>query len=75
MKDISGILIVIKNVNDIVSTIAAAVEEQSVTTKDIAGNVAQGTQGLLEVNQNVVQSTDVAGDIAKEIAEVNHFSG
>ena len=36
---------VANNVNEIVSTIATAVEEQSVTTKEIATNVVQASQG------------------------------
>jgi methyl-accepting chemotaxis protein len=38
---------VIDDVNDIVITIATAVEEQSVTTKEIAINVSQASSGLM----------------------------
>jgi len=65
---------VINNVNEIVGTIATAVEEQSVTTKEIAGNVAQASQGIQDVNANVSQSSVVSGEIAKEIAGVNEVS-
>ena len=65
---------VIHSVNELVSTIATAVEEQSVTTKEIAGNVAQASQGIQEVNANVTQSSTVSGEIAKEIASVNGIS-
>jgi methyl-accepting chemotaxis protein len=75
VTDIGQILKVINNVNDIVSTIATAVEEQSVTTKEIAENVVQASQGIQEVNESVAQSSIVAGDIAKDIADVNHASG
>ena len=75
VTEIGQILKVINDVNDIVSTIATAVEEQSVTTKEIAENVVQASQGIQGVNENVAQSSIVAGDIAKDIAEVNQASG
>ena len=62
---------VINEVNEIVSIIATAVEEQSVTTRDIAGNVAQAAQGIQEVTENVAQSSTVAAEIAKDISDVN----
>jgi methyl-accepting chemotaxis protein len=75
VTEIGQILTVINDVNDIVSTIATAVEEQSVTTKEIAENVVQASQGIQGVNENVAQSSVVAGDIAKDIEEVNQASG
>lgn len=66
---------VINNVNEIVSTIATAVEEQSVTTKEIASNVAQTSQGINEVNENVAQSSSVSGEITKDISEVSQAAG
>ncbi len=71
VSEIEGILKVIDNVNEIVSTIATAVEEQSLTTKEIAGNVAQASKGIQEVNENVAQSSTVSTEIAKDITEVN----
>ncbi|MDO8970208.1 MAG: hypothetical protein Q7U74_05930, partial [Saprospiraceae bacterium] len=44
---------------------------QSITTNDIAGNVAQAARGIYEVTQNVSQSSLVALGIAKEICGVN----
>ena len=75
VKEIGQILEVINDINDIVSSIATAVEEQSVTTKEIAENVAQASQGIQEVNENVAQSSSVADDIAKDIEDVNQASG
>ena len=71
IKDVSS---VIESVNEIVATIAAAVEEQSATTKEIADNMGQASQGLQEVNENVSQSSGVAGDIAKDINNVSNAS-
>ena len=66
--DISG---VIDKVNEIVSIIATAVEEQSVTTREIAGNVANASTGIDEVNHNVAQSSSVAEAIAGDIANLD----
>ncbi len=71
ITEIEQITQVINNVNDIVSTIAAAVEEQSLTTREIAGNVTQASGGMQEVNENMAQSSSVAQEISKDIAEVN----
>lgn len=70
VDDISGISTIVTEINDIVATIAASVEEQSVTTQEIAENINQAATGITEVNENVAQSNAVSNDIAKEIAEV-----
>ncbi|XPS82417.1 methyl-accepting chemotaxis sensory transducer [Desulfosarcina variabilis str. Montpellier] len=75
VDDIDKISGIINNINDIVGTIATAVEEQSVTTKEIAGNIAQASQGLQEVNENVNQSSSVAGEITQDISQVNSEAG
>jgi methyl-accepting chemotaxis protein len=72
--EIEQISKVIDSVNEIVSTIAAAVEEQSITTKEIAANVAQASDGVKEVAENVAQSSTVAEEVAKDIASVNQSS-
>ena len=45
IKEIDEISGVINNVNEIVSTIAAAVEEQSAATSEISENINQASQG------------------------------
>jgi methyl-accepting chemotaxis protein len=75
VSEIEQILKVINDVNEIVSTIATAVEEQSLTTKEIATNVAQASQGIQEVNENVSQSSSVSSEIAKDITDVNQAVG
>jgi methyl-accepting chemotaxis protein len=62
---------VITDIDTIVATIAAAVEEQSITTRDIAQNIGQASQGLDEVNHNVTQTSSVAGEITTQITEVS----
>jgi len=71
ISEIDQISKIINDVNEIVTTIATAVEEQSVTTKEIAKNVAQAAQGIQGVNENVATSSTVANEIAEEISGVN----
>ncbi|MFZ5572424.1 MAG: methyl-accepting chemotaxis protein [Thermodesulfobacteriota bacterium] len=71
VMEIEGITQVIHNVNDLVGTIAAAVEEQSVTTREIAGNVSHAARGIDEVNEKVNQNSGVSSEIARSIAEVD----
>ncbi len=71
VREIEGITEVIQKVDDIVSGIATAVEEQSVVTREIAGNVANASAGIEAVNHNVAQSASVAGNVAGEIADLN----
>ena len=75
VSEIQQVTKVIDEVDSIVGTIAAAVEEQSVTTRDIADNVGQAAQGVQEVNHNVSQADTVTREIAKEVADVNTASG
>jgi methyl-accepting chemotaxis protein len=71
VKEFEQITKVIHQVNEIVSSIAASVEEQSATAREVASNINQISSGIQEVNQNVAQSSMVAGEIAKDIAETN----
>ena len=75
MQGINEISEVIANVNDIVGTIATAVEEQSAATKEIASNITQASAGIQEVNENVSQSSTVAATITQDIAIVNQSAG
>ncbi|HAX92079.1 MAG TPA: methyl-accepting chemotaxis protein [Rhodospirillaceae bacterium] len=51
---------IIRQNNEIASTIAAAVEEQGVATKEIAGNVQQASAGTAEVSTNINGVTHAA---------------
>ena len=65
----------ITSLNQLVTTIATAVEEQSATTREIAGNVCQAAVGINKVNDNVAGNSTVAVDIARSISDVNHTAG
>ncbi len=70
ISEIGKISKIINDVNDIVEGIASAVEEQAVTTMEIAGNIAQASAGNEEVNKNVAQSSQVSINIAEDITAV-----
>ncbi|WP_321491441.1 methyl-accepting chemotaxis protein [uncultured Desulfobacter sp.] len=69
---IGMIVEIINEVNDIVTTVAAAIEEQAATTQEIANNVAQASQGVQEVNENVNQTSAVAAEVTKDITQVSN---
>ncbi|MCJ8498957.1 methyl-accepting chemotaxis protein [Desulfatitalea alkaliphila] len=71
VTDIGAILTIIGNVNDVVGTIATAVEEQSVTAKEIAQNVSRAAEGIQEVNASMADGSNLAQAIATDIAAVN----
>ncbi len=56
---IEGIGGTIGQINEIATTIAAAVEEQSAATQEIARNVQEASRGTAEVNSNISGVTEV----------------
>lgn len=74
VKDVGKISDVIFDVNEIVNTIAAAVEEQSASATEVARNVEQASVGIGEVNENLAQASQVSSEIAKDISAVNTVS-
>lgn len=70
VSEINDVSEVVHEINTIVATIAAAVEQQSATTREIVSNVSQASAGLMEVNENVAQSSQVSSEIARDISGV-----
>ncbi len=68
---IKAIVEIINEINSIVSSVAVAIEEQSVTTQEIANNVSHAAQGLDSVNASVNQVSGVAGEVTKDISDVS----
>ncbi len=54
-----------------ISAIAAAVEEQSITSQEIAGNIAQVSEKMSVVNENVSQGASVAGEVSRNISVID----
>mgnify|MGYP001367259017 CR=1 FL=1 len=75
ISEIASITKVVVEINDIVSTIAAAVEEQSVTTREIAENVSQASLGISEVNENIAQGSVASQGVSKDVSEVTDAAG
>ncbi|MCG8686394.1 MAG: methyl-accepting chemotaxis protein [Desulfobacterales bacterium] len=68
--EIASITKVVGDINEIVSTIAAAVEEQSATTGEIAENVSQASMGISEVNENIAQGSAASQGVTSDVADV-----
>jgi methyl-accepting chemotaxis protein len=75
VADIDQIVRVIRDVKEIVMTIAAAIQEQSTVTQDIAGNIDRASGGVRNANKRVAQTAAVAGNIAREISELSGTNG
>lgn len=58
---------VMKNVNGAVTSIAAAAEEQSVTTSDIAQNVSDAADRIKEMTTNVSEGAVAVQDVSRSI--------
>ncbi len=71
VAEIEGITQTVRDVNELVAGIAAAIEEQSATTRTMASDVSVAARGLQDVNQNVTQSSEVAVTIARDISGVS----
>ena len=52
-EEIQNISTIINRINDISSTIASAVEEQTATTNEIGRNIAEAATGTQEIAQNI----------------------
>ncbi len=68
--EINEISNVIGSMDEIIVSIASAIEEQSTATKEIADNISQASSGIQEVNENINQSSVVSNEIAKDISVV-----
>jgi len=68
--DIEKISQIISDVNEIVTGIVIAVEEQAVTTNEIAENVNQASTGLNEINENVTTGSQLADSMSEGVGQV-----
>ncbi|MCP4119247.1 MAG: methyl-accepting chemotaxis protein [Desulfobacteraceae bacterium] len=65
---------VITRIDEFIATIAAALEEQSASTREISDNIEHVSTGIGEVNDNIGQSSVVIGEISNDIAMVNRMA-
>jgi len=61
---------VITEVNEIATTIATAVEQQGVSTQEIARNVQQAARGTQDVNQNIENVSRAASETGSAAGQV-----
>jgi len=71
IEEIGKISRVIQEVSAIVDSIAAAIEEQSISTKAIARNIAEATAGVTDASTRVSETSLVSKEIAKDIVDVD----
>ena len=74
ITDIEQIGQVITEINEIITSIATAVEQQSAATSEISENIAQASAGISEVNENVAQSSLAIADITQDIGQISTSS-
>ena len=72
---IGDIVNIINEINDIVTTVAGAIEEQSSTTQEISNSISQAALGIEEVNENVNQTSAVVAELNMDINHVNQATG
>ena len=75
VTEIGHINRVMTEVNDLVSGIATAVEEQSITTHEIANNIGQAADGIKEMTGAVTEAAEVSQAIADDLVVVSQASG
>ena len=74
VTDIAQISQVISDVNDLVTSIATAVEEQTITTRSIAGNVSQVATGITDMMGTVQHAATVSDTIATQSVTISSTS-
>jgi methyl-accepting chemotaxis protein len=72
IAEIEKVSQVIREVSEIVASIAAAIEEQATVTKDIARNIGEASSGVRDANLRVSESSEATKDIARQIVGVDH---
>ena len=71
VKSIGDISDVVKQVNELSRTIASAVEEQSITTKEIGKNMLQSSTAAELVARGVAESATATHEITQNIVRVD----
>jgi NO-binding membrane sensor protein with MHYT domain len=75
VTEISQISRVMSEVNELVSTIATAVEEQAITTRDIANNIGEAANSIKHMTATVSEAAEVSQSIATTLTVVGQASG
>lgn len=65
---------VISQINEIQTTIASAIEEQTVTTAEIARSIAEVSVGATGITHNITGVAEAAGDTSRGATDVERFA-
>jgi methyl-accepting chemotaxis protein len=75
VTEIAEINRVMSEVDDLVASIATAVEEQAITTREIANNTGQAAGGIKDMTGTVAEAAEVSQTIASDLLTVSQASG
>ncbi len=70
LEKVTGLTSLVRDSDQAISNISAAVEEQNVTTREMARNIHDVSSELSDVNSHVGRGAAAASDIAREITAV-----
>ncbi len=73
-EEISRVSVIVGGVNDLVNSIAAAIQQQSMTAQDISRNIDEAAIGMKDANLRVAESSSVSLEIARDAANVNQVA-
>ena len=71
IQAIEHIVTIINTINENMGSIAAAMDEQAATTREISDNVNQTATGIHEVNDNVGQTRQVTDQVNQDVSQVS----
>jgi methyl-accepting chemotaxis protein len=74
IERVTGLADLVKHSDEAISGIAAAVEEQNVTTLEIAKSINEVSGQISQVNDSVNQGAQVATEIAQDISRVQQVT-
>lgn len=75
ITNIESINKVINEFNELITSIAAAIEEQTSTTQEISSNITFLSEGIADANNSVSQSAEAVNEISNETNAVNSSVG
>jgi methyl-accepting chemotaxis protein len=75
IDEIGRVSQIIHEVTEIVTSIAAAIEEEATVTAAISQNLVEASTGFADANRRVAETSDVTKHIAREISVVDQAAG
>ena len=71
VRAIEDIVRVINEINDIMTTVATAIEEQSVTTREIFNSVNLAAANVTDSNETMIQISGTTNDVTHSISKIS----